>query len=94
MSLFSAALAESSCVQPKLFPEQSMFIQSKLVQQRCEADCWSFGLHSSLVLHMEMILAKLGPGGIVGIRKLEKEEAVRAIDQMAVIEGGKNESQD
>ncbi|OWK49779.1 Patatin-like phospholipase domain-containing protein 7, partial [Lonchura striata] len=41
-----------------------------------------------------MLLGKLRPGGIVGIRKLEKEEAVRDVDQMAVIEGGKNESQD
>lgn len=88
MSLFSAALAESSCVQPGLFPGHSMFIQSELVQWRCNADCWSFGVHSSLGLHVEMVLGKLGPGGKAGIRKLEKEEAVKDIDQMAVIEGG------
>lgn len=76
-------------VHPELFPEQSMFIQSELIQQRCDADCWRSGVHSSLVFHVEMLLGKLRPGGIVGIRKLEKEEAVRDIDQMAVIEGGK-----
>lgn len=41
-----------------------------------------------------MLLRKQGPAGMVGIRKLEKEEAVRDIDQMAVFEGGENESQD
>lgn len=80
--------------EPELFPEQSMFIQSELLQQRCDAESWRFGVHSSLVLHVEMLLRKQGPAGIVGIRKLEKEEAVRNIGQMAVIKGGKNESQD
>lgn len=94
MSLFSAALAESWCVQPELFSGLSMFIHTELIQQRCAAGCWRFGVCSSLVLHVEMVLGKLGPCGIVGIRKLEKEEAVRDVDQMAVIEGEKNESQD
>lgn len=65
-----------------------------MVQQRCDADCWRLGVHSSLVLHVEMVLAKLGPCGIVGIRKLKKEETVSDVEQMAVIEGEKNESQD
>lgn len=74
----------------RAFPRTANVHQSEMVLQGCDADSWSFGLHSSLVLRVEVVLGKLGPGGIVGIRKLEKEkeEAVRDIDEMAVIEGG------
>lgn len=82
-------------MQPEFFPELSMLIQSGVVQQRCDADCWRFGGHSAPVLHVEMLLGKQSPCGLVGIRKLKKEEALRDVDQMAVIEEGeKNESQD
>lgn len=93
MSLFSATLAESLCVSQS-FPRTVNVHQTDLLQQRCGTDCCRFGVHSSLVLHVEMLLRKQGPAGMVGIRKLEKEEAVKDIDQMAVIEGGENESQD
>lgn len=74
----------------RAFPGTVNVHQSEMVLQGCDADSWSFGLHSSLVLRVEVVLGKLGPGGIVGIRKLKKEEAVRDIDEMAVIEvGGK-----
>lgn len=60
------------CVLHLTYSEQLNAACSKLrggTHMVFDVDCWSFGVYSSFVLHVEMVFGKLWAGGIVGMEK-------------------------